>query len=56
MCVKMIDLHIYLYGGLSYDSLHNLDCVVTGKKNPVLHQSVDFILLSFGIIDSILEL
>ena len=32
MCVKMIDLHIYLYGGLSYDSLHNLDCVVTGKK------------------------
>ena len=32
------------------------DCVVAVERFPVLHYNVDFIILSFGIMDSIVEL
>ena len=41
--------------GLGFITAGDWDCVVTVKSLPALHHSVDFIFLSFGIIDSILE-
>ena len=41
---------------IDFTTAGELDCVAAVKRHPVLHFSVDFIILPFGIMNSIVEL
>ena len=49
-------LHIFMSVILDFTTAGDWDCVAAVIRLPALHYSVDFIFLSFGIMDFIVEL